>query len=387
MSFDWLSTEIDRLRTEGLLRTARWVVPREPGWCEVEGRRLLNFAGNDYLGLAGDPRLQAAAARAAADAGTGARASPLVCGRTEWHERLELRLAEFEQTEAALLFPSGFAANVGTITALVGRGDAVYCDRLNHASLIDGCKLSSAALKVYPHCDVAALDQTLAKGIDYRRRLIVTDSVFSMDGDEAPLRELCELAARHDAMLLIDEAHATGVYGRSGRGLTEAQDVDSPRIVKVGTLSKALGSIGGFVVGSRQLIDWLFNAARTQMFSTGLPPAACAAASAAVEIVQREPEQRARLLRESHRLREGLPQTHAEFCSGGNGPIIPVVLGDPDQAVAIAQALEHRGFLVACVRPPTVPRGTARLRISLSAAHAADDVTALAEAIRDVLSV
>lgn len=375
---DWIHEELQRLSSAGLLRTPRCVRPLEAGWCEVDGRRCRNFAANDYLGLAGDPRVLSAAGRALAESGSGARASALVCGRTPWHARLEQALAAFCGTEAALLFPTGYAANVGTITALVGQGDVVCCDRLNHASLIDGCRLSGAKFLVYPHGDLGELEHSLAKSTHVRRRLIVSDSLFSMDGDAAPLTDLHVLAQRYDALLLVDEAHATGVFGARGRGLLEASQVHGPRVVKVGTLSKALGSQGGFVAGSRILCDWLFNQARTQMFSTALAPAACAAAVAALELVDSEPERRRTLLAEAARLRERLTSAGLSIPAGTIGPIIPILLYDVDRTLTAARALEDRQHLVACIRPPTVPRDTARLRISLTAAHTPADVDLLA---------
>lgn len=382
---DWMNADLNRLRREGLLRTPRSVRPLGDGWCEVDGRRLRNFASNDYLGLAGDSRVRAAAAAALAQYGAGARASALVCGRTEWHQRLEDRLAAFEETEAALLFPTGYAANVGTIAAVVGREDVVLCDRLNHASLVDGCKLSGARLRVYPHRDVEVVERELLKATGARRTLIVTDSLFSMDGDAAPLVELWAAAERHGAMLLVDEAHATGVFGATGRGLTEALGLDGQPLIKVGTLSKAIGAQGGFVAGSRTLIDWLFTTARTQMFSTALAPPACAAACAALDIVEREPQRRRMLLGEAARLRGRLTSAGLRVPADTIGPIIPVVLGDPDAALVAARRLEQRGHLVAAIRPPTVPRGTSRLRISLTLQNSPTDVDALAADVIDVL--
>ena len=385
MSFDWITAELGRLDRENLRRRLRRVTPLEPGWCEVDGRTLRNFASNNYLGLAGDPDVLQTAACALDETGSGARASALVCGHTEWHERLEQQLAAFEGTEAALLFPTGYSANVGTIGALVGAGDVVFCDRLNHASLVDGCRLSPAKLRVYPHNDVVALEGELKKAADTRRRLIVTDSLFSMDGDAAPLEELAELAEQHDAMLLVDEAHATGVFGANGRGLLEERGVESSRVVKVGTLSKAIGTQGGFVAGSRELIDWLFNTARTQMFSTALTPAACAAAATALELIRSQPQRREKLKSLAEHLRTKLRERAVDVSDECIGPIVPVTIGDSRQAVAAAESLEVQGHLVACIRPPTVPTETARLRISLCSTHNTGDVDALAESIADVV--
>ena len=396
---DWLHSELDRLEADGLHRRRRCVRPLSGGRCVVDGRECWNFAGNDYLDLAGDPRVIAAAVEALQQAGTGARASALVCGRTEWHERLEERIASFEGTEAAILFPTGYAANVGAVSALAGPGDVIYSDRLNHASLIDGCRLSRAKLQVYPHCDIEALERELEKGASSEvaetvrstpltthpspptsppRRLIVTDSVFSMDGDLAPLPELCDVAERHGAMLLVDEAHATGVFGPRGRGVAEIQGVEDRGLIRVGTLSKAIGSQGGFICGPGPLIDWLWNSARTQMFSTALAPAACAAACAALAIIDSELERRERLLRMCDWFRSRLAESGIATTASSIGPIVPVTIGDATRTMHVAQRLEERGFLVGAIRPPTVSRGTSRLRISITAAHDEGVLDALA---------
>ncbi len=383
MSFDWITPELAAWESAGLRRARRTTRPLPGGMIELRGRTLLNLASNDYLGLAGDSRLADAATEALQQAGVGARASALVSGRTIWHERLENRLAEFEQTEAALLFPTGYAANLGTIAALVDREDSVFCDRLNHASLIDGCRLSGARLHVVPHLDLETLNRELDKARERRRRLIVTDSVFSMDGDVAPLPELVELAERHDAMLLVDEAHGTGVLGPHGRGLAEHFGVESRRIVHVGTLSKALGCQGGFVTGPRTLIDWLWNKARPQVFSTAFPPAIAAAAMAAIGIVHREPERRDRLRHISQQLRRDLLEAGFDLpATTVMTPIIPVILQDEQRTLAAAARLEEAGFLVAAIRPPTVPAGSSRLRISLHAQVTDEQLSQLIAALK-----
>ena len=379
-AYSWITDEYRNLADAHAVRIRRVVRPLPGAWCEIDGRRVRNFSGNDYLGLAGDDRLAAAAQRALEACGSGARASALVCGRTHWHEQLEARLAAFEGAEAALLFPTGYAANVGTITALVGRDDLVLSDRLNHASLIDGCRLSRAQIRVYAHGDVEQVDRELEKHRDARRKLIVTDGLFSMDGDLAPLQELANIARRQSAMLLVDEAHATGVLGANGRGTCELAGVEQ-EAVRVGTLSKALGAQGGFVTGSRELIDWLWNTARTQIFSTALAPACCAAACAALEIVDQEPKRRVALQARSDELRRALIDRGVTPLAGSSGPIVPVVLHDSARTMAVGRALEEQGFLVGAIRPPTVPRDSARLRISLSAVHSAVDVQELATAI------
>ncbi|MEX0714027.1 MAG: aminotransferase class I/II-fold pyridoxal phosphate-dependent enzyme, partial [Pirellulales bacterium] len=294
-SLDWIDGELESLASRDLARKLRVRGGPQSARIDLDGRELISFAANDYLGLAGDRRL-ADAVTAALEGGWGAGSSPLVSGRGRLTAELELRLAQFEGTEAALGFSSGFAANAGSIAALAGRGDAVYSDELNHASIVDGCRLSRAQVHVYPHADCQRLEELLSQGQAYRRRLIVTDSLFSMDGDLAPLADLARLARRYGAMLLVDEAHATGVFGRLGRGVAEHFGVEHDVAVRVGTLSKALGGIGGFVCGSRRLIEWLVNRARPYVFSTAPPDAAAAAAMAALEVVRNEPQRRLALL-------------------------------------------------------------------------------------------
>jgi 8-amino-7-oxononanoate synthase len=334
------------------------------------GRPLVNFGANDYLGLAGS-RLVAAVRDALPRVGWGSGASPLVTGRGTLHAELETALAQFEDTEAALLFSSGYAANVGTVAALVGKEDVVFSDAKNHASLIDGCRLSGARVVVYSHRDIASLRDLLQNASGFRRRLIVTDSLFSMDGDLAPLADLATLAEEHDAMLLVDEAHATGVFGEHGRGVCEHAGVEAGVHVRVGTLSKALGSIGGFVVGRQSLIEWLANRARPYVFSTAAPDATAAAALEALRIVRDEPHRRRELLQHATELR-------ATFANQGwrlgdtQSQIIPLFVGDPQRTMRLMDTLLDRGLFVPGIRPPSVPEGESLLRISLSYAHTSE---------------
>jgi 8-amino-7-oxononanoate synthase len=377
-SLDWLSEALDGLARDGLRRERRVGSGLAAG--------AIDFGSNDYLGLAGDPRLAEAAAEGARAGGWGAGASPVVSGRSSVHAELERRLAAFEGAEAAIVFPSGFAANAGVVPALVDEGDVVYADAKNHASLIDGCRLSRAERRVYPHNDAAALEAMLeAEAGRFRRRMIVTDGLFSMDGDFAPLAELGELAERYDAMLLVDEAHATGVWGHHGRGSVEYAATSAPRLpvqvaVRVGTLSKALGSAGGFVTGRGELIDWLYNRARPYVFSTASPPAVAAASIAALEIVQAEPERREAVHRNAQTLRDLL---HAAGWSTGASAsqIVPIVVGAPETALALAARLAEQGFYVPAIRPPSVPVGESLLRVSVSARHTAEDLRRLVEAL------
>lgn len=373
--FRWIPQALADLEQEGL---RRW---RRVGAGQRE-KPLLNFGTNDYLALASDPRLVEAARQAAETHGWGAGASPAVCGRTAVHEELEQRLAQFEGTEAAILFPSGFAANAGVIPTLVGRRDVIYGDAKNHASLIDGCRLAHAKRRVYPHGDMQALKRLLALDKGECHRLIVTDTLFSMDGDFAPLEEITRLAAEHDAMVLVDEAHATGVWGPNGRGVAEGlSSLEEKTLIRVGTLSKALGASGGFVVGSQALIDWLANRARPYVFSTAPPAAMAAAAIAAIDIVQSEPERRERVRSLGDHLRALLKAD--EWDTGSSATqIVPILLGDPEAAVHLSEALLEAGIYVPAIRPPSVPAGESLLRVSLSASHTEDDLGRLVGALR-----
>ncbi|WP_370459203.1 8-amino-7-oxononanoate synthase [Aggregicoccus sp. 17bor-14] len=362
----WAEEELARLEAQGLRRTLEPHAGAQGAQLQVGGRTLLNFSSNDYLGLAAHPAVRAAAARALEAHGVGAGASRLVVGDTLAHGRLEARLARFEGAEAVRLFNSGYAANTGVLPALLGPQDAVFSDALNHASLVDGCRLSRARTVVYPHADVGALARAL-RDTPARRRLIVTDAVFSMDGDLAPLAELVQLARAHGAALLVDEAHATGVLGPRGGGLCEALGLADAVDIRMGTLSKSLGAFGAYVATSRAVADLMVSRARPLVFSTALPAAVCAAAEAAVDLVEQQPPLRARLWRHIHAFSEGLRALGLP--AEARSAVFPVVLGSPERALAAAACLREAGLLVKAIRPPTVPEGTSRLRFCLSAAH------------------
>jgi len=378
---DWIDGELDELARQGLRR--RRLVRAGPQRVELalEGRSGVSFASNDYLGLAADGRLTDAVRRVLAQEGWGSGASPLLGGMAGPHQELERRLAEFEGTEAALVFPSGYAANSGTVAALVGPGDVVLTDRKNHASLLAGCRLSRADVRVYPHGDDLRLERLLARSGDARRRLIVTDGLFSMDGDLAPLGRLAELAGRYDAMLLVDEAHATGVFGARGRGVAEHLSVEHRVHVRVGTLSKALGSVGGFVAGSRALVELLIHRAKPYVFSTAPPAALAAAALAALAVVRDEPHRRAELLARAERLRAALCEQGWDVGRSAS-QIIPIVLGPAEAATALSEALWEQGLYVPAIRPPTVPQGESCLRVNLTWAHTDEHVERLLAAMR-----
>ena len=364
----------------GLRRALRWSEGPQEAWLQLEGRRVLSLCSNDYLGLASHPALRNAAADAAIALGVGAGASRLISGSMRIHRRLEERLAEFEQTEAALLFPSGYQANIGAITALVGPRDEIFSDELNHASIIDGCRLSRARVHVYPHGDLEVLAAALARSTA-RRKLVVSDGVFSMDGDLAPLPQICDLAERHGAMVMIDEAHGTGVLGAGGAGAAEHLGVSQRVDVKMITLGKALGAAGAAVCGSRVLVDLLVNRARSFIYTTAAPPPVTAAALAAVDLVVREPERRTRLAAVGRRLRRELAAAGYDVADGVT-PIIPVHVGGNEEAVALSGRLLEEGVFVQAIRPPTVPPGTARLRVAVMATHTDADIAHAVAAFR-----
>jgi 8-amino-7-oxononanoate synthase len=362
-----------RRAANGLQRTLRPVDGPQNAHVVVDGRRVLCLSSNNYLALANHPAVVEAAVAAVREFGVGSGASRLISGSMRPHHELEDRLAAFKRTEACLLFTSGYHANLGVISSLIGDGDAVFSDALNHASLVDGCRLSRATVCVYPHVDVAALEERL-RATPARRRLIVTDSVFSMDGDSAPLRAICELAERYDAMVMVDEAHATGVLGPRGAGLLDALGLADRVTVQMGTLGKALGTFGAYVAGSRSLIDLLINRARTFIFTTALPPPVVVAAAAALTIVEREPERRAVLCRHAERLRHGLRAAGYDVRGDDASHIVPVVVGDASATMALSSELLERGVLAHGIRPPTVPNGTARIRATVMATHTDEDI-------------
>jgi 8-amino-7-oxononanoate synthase len=382
-----MDEELADRKEQGLLRVRPSLESAQGIHVRCAGRDYLNFASNDYLNLAADRRVIKAAARTAKRYGCGAGASPLVAGCLPPHRLLERDLARWEGTEAALVLSSGFAANLAAITALVSAEDAVFSDALNHASIIDGCRLSRARVHIYRHADANHLEDLLRRhGGSARRRLIVTDTVFSMEGDLAPVAELVELSRRFDCFVILDEAHATGVLGERGRGVTELLpariQLNPDTTVKVGTLSKALGSQGGFVCGSRSLIKWLVNHARPYIFSTALALPAAGAARAALAIVEAEPEQRLRLRQLAAFFRDQLSALGLK-ASRSQSQIVPIVVGEAQTASRFAARLRRKGLLVPAIRPPSVPQGSARLRVSLTAGHTEEDVLRLVAALQD----
>lgn len=383
---DTLNDELQLLQAEGLLRSLYAVKQRHAGTVLFNGERIADFASNDYLGLASDPRVARAATAVLQAEGTGAGAARLISGNHPVHESLERELARYKQCDHALLFPSGYMVNIGVIPALVGPGDVIYSDTLNHASLIDGCRLSKATVRVFPHCDMTALTaQLIADQGQFRRALIVVEGVYSMDGDVFPLDQLVTVAEQFGAWTYVDDAHGTGVLGNKGSGTIEQYGMSGRIDVVVGTLGKALGTMGAWVAGSESLIEYLTSRARSFVFTTGTPPAMAAAALEAVRISQVEPWRREAVRERAQRLRERLTRAGYEVPGAADGHIIPVRIGNPVRTMAAVAELRRRGFLVGGVRPPTVPAGTSRLRISVSAVHPLELVDALAANVINII--
>jgi 8-amino-7-oxononanoate synthase len=384
---DELKQRLSALREQNLFRELRRVDSAQGTRIKIGGKSFLNFSSNDYLGLANHPALKEAAIRAVKKFGAGAGASRLICGSLAPFHELEESLAAFKQTEAALTFSTGYAAALGTITALCGKDDIIILDKLVHACLVDASKLSGAKLRIFAHNDLDDLEEKLKwatsaarhSSLVTRHILIVTESVFSMDGDAAPLREIVALKEKYGAWLMVDEAHATGILGKYGCGLADALGISQQTEIQMGTLGKALGASGGYIAGSRALIDFLANRARSLIFSTAPVSAAAAAATAGIQIAQSA---------EGEKLRKQLGQRIAEFQPAiGHRPsaipaaIVPLILGDEERALAAATKLREQNIFVPAIRYPTVARGAARLRVTLTAAHSAADVATLAGAL------
>jgi len=373
---------LDELAEQGLLRTRRLLHSPQAAKVRVDGVDVTAFCSNDYLGLAAHPRIGVAAAEGIALYGVGAGASHLILGHSDAHHQLEEALAEFVSMPRALLFSTGYMANLGVVTALVGRGDAVFADRLNHASLNDAAQLSRAEFKRYVHGDLAMLERALAAS-PARRKLVVSDAVFSMDGDIAPVRELLELCERCDAWLLLDDAHGFGVLGATGAGVLQHHGVASERIIYMATLGKAAGVSGAFVAAAPAVIEWLIQRARPYVYTTAMPPMLAHALLASLDIIANAQDRREHLHRLVARLQQGFAGLPWRLLPSQT-PIQPLVIGANDEAMRVAAALAARGLLVPAIRPPTVPPGSARLRISLNAGHQPDDVARLACALQEI---
>lgn len=387
--YAWIESSLATIRRADWYRSVQTLEGRPGAVVQLDNQVLINFASNDYLGLAADDRLIQAAITATQASGTGSTGSRLITGHRELHRQLERAIAELKQTEDALVFSSGYLANLGTVSALVGKRDLILADQYNHSSLKNGAILSGATVLEYRHTDVQALRQQLTEQRDrYRRCLILTDSVFSMDGDLCPLPQLLEVADTFEAMLLVDEAHATGVLGAGGAGCVEHFGCTGRNLIQIGTLSKALGSLGGYVAGSAMLIDFLRNRAASWIYTTGLSPADTAAALAAVAIVQQEPQRRQQLWQNMTDLKQGLvkqilPGRSALQLLPSESPILCLQVDSPSTALQISQSLRQAGLFVPAIRPPTVP--ISRLRLTLMATHQPSHVQQLLTALDKAL--
>lgn len=339
----------------------------------LEGREVILLSSNNYLGLATHPTVVEAAITATRRYGAGSGAARLVCGTLTPHEALETTLARFKGTEAALTFAAGYLANIGVIPTLIGKDGLILADRLCHASLIDGCRLSGATFRVYHHRDMDHLEQLLARRTSVKPTLIVTDGIFSMDGDIAPMKDIAQLAERYGATIYVDDAHGTGILGRTGRGTLEHCEVESRVPYHMGTLSKAIGSAGGYLAGSAAFIAYLVNTCRAFTYTTAPPPATAAAATAAIRVIEQEPDRRARLWLNRERLAQGLSRLGFRLAAS-ESPILPIIVGDPDRAMNLAQALIDQGVYAPAIRPPTVPPATSRIRLTITADHTDEQI-------------
>jgi 8-amino-7-oxononanoate synthase len=374
---------IRQLKADGLFRSLRRVEPDplgRSGRLMIEGRSVILLASNNYLGLADHPRVKEAAAAAIQRYGFGSGASRLISGNASPHAALEERIARFKRTEAALVFSTGYMANLGILSCLIPSEGLLVADRLCHASLIDGCRASGCRLRVYEHGDTDQLERLLAKRPAGQPSVIVTDGVFSMDGDIAPLPALVEIARRHGAAVFVDDAHATGVIGKNGHGTVEHFGLEPQSVIQMGTLGKALGGFGAYAAGSRVFIDYLINKAKTFIYTTALPPAVAAAALAAFDVMEEEPEIRERLWRNRNYYAAGLKSLGFDTLNSET-PIIPILIGDSRSAVTFSERLLDAGVFAPAIRPPTVPKGTSRIRTTVMATHSRDDLDYVLETL------
>ncbi|MBI1993257.1 MAG: 8-amino-7-oxononanoate synthase [Deltaproteobacteria bacterium] len=383
MAGNFIEEELKRLKQQGLYRKLRQVEGEQGATLMLDGREVLNFSSNNYLGLANHPALRAAAIQAIERYGCGSGASRLISGNMTLHEELEAKIAALKGTEAALVFNSGYQANIGILSVLADEGDVILSDALNHASIIDGCRLSRAKSVIYPHSDLARLEDELKKAPAKARKLIVTETLFSMDGGEALLAEIVELAERYGAMVMVDEAHATGVFGPNGAGVVAKLGLVERVQIQMGTLGKALGGFGAYVAGSRKLRELLINRSRSFIFTTALPPAVMAMAIAAIEILYKEPERRLALWHNCRALRDGLMRLG--FSLGeSQSQIQPLIIGDAQKCMAFSERLLEKGVFAQGIRPPTVPPGTSRLRITVMATHTHEHIHRALKAFEEV---
>ncbi|RKX59095.1 MAG: 8-amino-7-oxononanoate synthase [Thermodesulfobacteriota bacterium] len=377
--------EIEELKQKNLYRRLRELKILSPTHAIINGKEVILFCSNNYLGLTHHPEVINVANEIIKKYGTGSGASRLISGHNHLYKELENTLAKFKEVEAALVFSTGYTTNIGVISALVGRKDAIFCDKLAHASIIDGCLLSGAKIFRFKHNDLEHLKWLLEKETQYRRRLIITEGVFSMDGDLAPLPEIYELAGKYDAILLVDDAHGTGVIGEKGKGTLAYYGIKGERIIQIGTLSKAIGALGGFVGGSKIFIEYLINKARSFIFTTALPPAVIASAKKAIEILENDSTLLQKLRENILILRKGISELGFKLPPYPT-PIIPLIVGEAEKALKLSERLFEEGFFIPAIRPPAVPKGSARLRITVSAMHTKKEINKLLNTIKKLIN-
>jgi 8-amino-7-oxononanoate synthase len=380
---EWIKDELKQIHDKQLFRLLTELETGQSPEVTISGKTYVLLGSNSYLGLSVDPKVVESARLALEKYGTGSGGSRLVSGSFDLHRQLEEKIAEFKNTESAILFSSGYLANIGTISALVGSDDIIYSDELNHASIIDGARLSRSTVRIYKHLDLNHLTELLESDKNTKcRKLIVTDTVFSMDGDLVPLPQLVEISEKYGCILMIDEAHATGVLGKRGSGATEHFGVEDRVPVVMGTLSKAIGSLGGYIAGSQELIDFIRNRVRSYIFDTSLPPASLAASITAIDIIENEPERREHLWNMVNKFKMGIENTGLRILPS-HSAIIPVLIGDAEPALNFAKMLRENGVFTPAVRPPSVPHGMCRIRVTIMAKHTEDHVETALKAFRD----
>ncbi len=379
----YITNTLEDLQRGNRLRSMRTINGAQSTRVSIDGKEYLNFCSNNYLGLADDPRIRRAAFHSIEASGFGAGASRLVCGNLDEHTALEQYMAAFKGTESCVVFSTGYMANVGIISSLVGRGDIVFCDKLNHASIIDGIILSGATMKRYKHRDMQDLERQLQTNQDYKKKIIITDTVFSMDGGIAPLDQIVKLAKQYNCMTYVDEAHGLGVIGKNGKGVVEHFDVADDIDIQMGTFSKAVGSFGAYCCGKKELIDLVINKARSFVYTTGMPPSTAAASLAGVKIIENHPELRQKLWDNVQHIYTGLKGVgfNPGYCMT---PIIPIIVKDSQMALAFSKELFERNILISAIRPPTVPVNTARLRLTVMATHQEKEIDYLLNHLEDI---
>jgi len=381
-SLEWIKEELKQIHDKQLFRLLTELETGQSPEVTISGKSYVLFGSNSYLGLSVDPKVVESAKLALEKYGTGSGGSRLVSGSFDLHRMLEERIARFKNTESSILFSSGYLANIGTISALVGSDDIIYSDELNHASIIDGARLSRSTVKIYKHLDLNHLQELIESDKNTKcRKLIVTDTVFSMDGDLVPLPELVEISEKYGCILMIDEAHATGVLGKRGSGATEHFGVEDRVPVVMGTLSKAVGSLGGYIAGSKELIDFIRNRVRSYIFDTSLPPASLAASITAIDIIENEPQRREHLWNMVKKFKTGIEDSGLRVLPS-HSAIIPVLIGDAEPALNFAKMLRENGVFTPAVRPPSVPHGMCRIRVTIMAMHTEDHIDTALKAFR-----